>query len=307
MSESSAYKLPPLAWLRTFEAAARHGSFTAAAAELNLTQAAVSHQVRSLEKHLGVVLFERMARNLRLTEMGNAYLPPLRRAFDELTAATAGLFGPIGKRTLVIRAPVSFATLWLAPRLSGFVAVYPDIGLRIASTVWSHTAEEAVDIDIRFGDGGWTGYQTELIFNRPAVVVCRPDRLPSGRMRDRLAALVREPLIHVTGYEDLWQRLLRRHEQEPPEFRGLDVDTSLVALELAASGFGPAIVLDCFACPFITAGRLALALDETLTIEPSHYLVTQEAARRQRPEAILFRAWLLEQATTQLTGAAGRQ
>ena len=107
------YDLPPLAWLRAFEASARHSSFTAAAQELNLTQAAVSHQVRSLEKHLGVMLFERLARTLRLTEMGTAYLPPLRRAFDELTAATSGLFGPIGKHTLVVRAPVSFASQWL--------------------------------------------------------------------------------------------------------------------------------------------------------------------------------------------------
>lgn len=288
------YDLPPLAWLRAFEASARHSSFTAAAQELNLTQAAVSHQVRSLEKHLGVMLFERLARTLRLTEMGTAYLPPLRRAFDELTAATSGLFGPIGKHTLVVRAPVSFASLWLAPRLSGFHHAYPQVGLRIVSAVWSHPTDNTVtaDVDIRLGDGVWPGYRADLIAQWPAVVVCRPDRKPTGPMSARLEALAQRPLIRVTGYEDLWQRLYRQHEVAVPSAQGVDVDTSLAALELAASGFGPTIVLSGLAEGHLAAGRLVRAVDEALPVDMGHYLLTPDGARRQRPEAILFRTWL---------------
>lgn len=292
-----AYSLPPLAWLRAFEAAARHASFTAAAAELNLTQAAVSHQVRSLEKHLGVVLFERLARTLRLTEMGNAYLPPLRRAFDDLTAATAGLFGPIGKRTLVVRAPVSFVALWLAPRLSRFSAAHPEIGLRIASAVWSYEPEEtSVDVDIRFGDGVWPGHNPELVLLSPAAVVCRPDRLPPGTTAERLRMLARERLIHVTGYEDLWRRLFRAHAVDVSDSRGLDVDTSLAALEFAAAGYGATIVLDCFLQPFLDSGRLVRAVEEKLPIDAAHYIAVPDGARRQSPEAVLFKAWLKEEA-----------
>jgi LysR family glycine cleavage system transcriptional activator len=294
---STGYQLPPLAWLRAFEAAARHASFTAAAAELNLTQAAVSHQVRSLEKHLGVVLFERLARTLRLTEMGSAYLPPLRRAFEDLTAATAGLFGQIGQCTLTISAPVSFIALWLAPRLAGFRQLFPQISLRLTSAVWAHSPDEAAfDLDIRFGDGVWPGQSAELLANFPAVVVCRPGRVPHGDAAQRVAALAQDPLIHVTGYEDLWQRLFQQHGVGVPPVRSLDVDTTLAALELAASGYGPTIVLEGLAAPYLQDGRLALALEGSLPIEGSHYLVTPQGERRKRPETTLFQAWLKEQA-----------
>jgi LysR family glycine cleavage system transcriptional activator len=292
-STAGTYDLPPLAWLRAFEASARHQSFTAAAAELNLTQAAVSHQVRSLEKHLGVVLFERLARTLRLTEIGIAYLPPLRRSFDDMAAATAGLFGPIGRRTLVVRAPVSFVCLWLAHRIARFTEAYPGIALRITSAVWAHTPDdEATDVDIRFGDGIWPGFQSELIGNFPAIAVCRPDLLPGGSVTDRLRALGGGPLIHVTGYEDLWQRLLKPAGIAVQPYAGLNIDTSMGALEMAAAGLGATIVQTCFAEPYIASGRLAKALDVELPLDASHYMLTADGAKRTQPEAILFRNWL---------------
>ena len=287
------YELPPLVWLRAFEASARLSSFTAAAIELNLTQSAVSHQVRSLEKYLGVTLFERLPRNLRLTEVGSAYLPPLRRSFDDLAAATAGLFGPIGRKTLVVRAPVSFAGLWLAPRLSSFVTRHPQISLRITSAVWAHSqVDEATDIDIRFGDGVWAGYHAELLKNYGAVAVCHPGLVPKGDIARRVHALSSGPLIHVTGYEDLWQRYFLPLGLSIPAYRGINIDTSIAALELAASGHGATIVLECFARPYIESGRLERPLDDVLAIEQSHYILTEEGARRQKPEAILFRNWL---------------
>jgi LysR family glycine cleavage system transcriptional activator len=291
-SPAATYDLPPLAWLRAFEAAARHQSFTSAGVELNLTQAAVSHQVRSLEKLLGVILFERLARTLRLTEIGTAYLPPLRRSFDDMAAATAGLFGPIGRRTLVVRAPVSFVCLWLAGRLARFTDSYPAIELRINSVVWAHAAaDETTDVDIRFGDGVWPGYQAELIGNFPAIAVCRPDLAPVGALVERLRSL-----IHVTGYEDLWQRLFKPLDIKVPAYSGLNIDTSIGALEMAAAGLGATIVQTCFAEPYIESGRLVRALDLELQLESSHYILTAEGAKRKQPEAILFRNWLRAEA-----------
>jgi LysR family transcriptional regulator, glycine cleavage system transcriptional activator len=295
------YQLPPLPWLRAFEAAARHSSFTLAASELNLTQAAVSHQVRSLEKHLGVTLFERLPRNLRLTEIGAAYLPPLRRSFDDLAAATAGLFGPVGKRTLTVRAPTSFAALWLAPRLHKFTRLWPEIAIRISSVVWAHSpTDTSADIDIRFGDGVWSGFTTELLARFPTSAVCHPDCLHGQSDRERLADQVaRFRLIHVTGYEDLWQRLLKPHGFHLPSFAGLNVDTSISALELAASGLGPTIVLDEFAKPYIESNRLVRITDQTIEIEPAHYLLVPEGQKRHSPETLLFRKWLQEEVTLQ--------
>src|SRR5215470_9195717 len=129
--------LPPLNWLKAFEASARHLSFAKAARDLNLTATAVSHRVRSLEQHLRHPLFQRLARGLRLTEMGAAYLPCVRRSFEDLAAGTAKLFGQSGAISITVRAPVSFMTLWLAPRLSRFQTRYPGIEILFLSTIWA--------------------------------------------------------------------------------------------------------------------------------------------------------------------------
>ncbi len=301
MSDSappSGYHLPPLPWLRAFEAAARHSSFTAAAEELNLTQAAVSHQVRSLEKHLGVTLFERLPRSLRLTEMGAAYLPPLRRSFGELAAATSGLFGSSSKRTLTIRAPVSFVGLWLSQRIKSFIELYPDMSVRILSVVWSHTEpDEATDIDIRFGDGIWPGYTAYLLLQSSSIAVCHPDLLPQMSTREGIEQVIRRmPLIHVTGYENLWHRFLKPLGIDPPNNEGLNTDTSITALEFAAAGVGPAALLSCFAEDALKTGRLVRCLPGTASIEQGHYLLTTEGRRRPNPDAVKFRQWLLDEA-----------
>lgn len=295
---SSGYHLPPLPWLRAFEAAARHSSFTAAAEELNLTQAAVSHQVRSLEKHLGVTLFERLPRSLRLTEMGAAYLPPLRRSFGELAAATAGLFGTSSKRTLTIRAPISFLGLWLSRRIPGFLAAHPGVSVRLVSVVWSHTdPDEATDIDIRLGDGVWPGYTAYLLLQSSSIAVCHPDLLPDMSSREGIEQLIRSrPLIHVTGYENLWHRFLKPLGINPPNNEGLNTDTSIAALEYAAAGVGPAVVLSCLAESALASGRLVRCLPGTVSIEQGHYLLTTEGKRRPNPDAVKFRQWLMDEA-----------
>ena len=292
------YRLPPLTWLRAFEAAARSGSFTAAARELNLTQAAVSHQVRSLEKHLGFPLFERLARSLRLSDMGKAYLPSVRKAFDELSASTAGLFGPVGERAVTVRAPISFAVLWLAPRLGGFLQAFPDIDVRLFSALWADAlpAEEA-DIDIRLGGGRWPGLQAELIMNEGALPVCSEAFAAANAPLKTPADLAGKPLIQIMGFEDLWMRFFRSAGLESGEAEhGIKVDTSLAALELAAAGSGCALVQRSFARHFAESGRLTVPVERELPLEESHYLVGPEGGGQPKPEALLFRDWLLEEA-----------
>lgn len=292
-----------MTWLRAFEAAARYGSFTAAAREINLTQAAVSHQVRSLEKHLGFPLFERLARSLRLSDMGKAYLPSVRKAFDELSASTAGLFGPVGERAVTVRAPISFTVLWLAPRLGGFLRAYPDIDIRLFSALWADAlpAEEA-DIDIRLGNGRWPGLQSEEVMNEGALPVCGKAFAAANGPLETAADFAGKPLVQIMGFEDLWMRFFRSAGVEAAGVeaagptRGIKVDSSLAALELVASGTGCALVMRSLARHFVDSGRLIIPIDHELPLEQSHYLVKPEGGAHPKPEALLFRDWLLDQA-----------
>ena len=291
-----AYKLPPLSWLRAFEASARLCSFTAAAEELNLTQAAISNQVRSLEQHLGYALFERLSRSLKLTDMGRAYLPPVRKAFDELSDTTMGLFGQQGKSSVTIRAPISFAVLWLAPRLDQFRAQHPDIEIRLWSAIWAERlAADRPDLDIRFGDGKWEGYVSRLMMHEDALPVCSTDM--ADQFSDPDGVIPRESLLHILGLEDMWRSYFSLTGQENTEIPpGFSMDTSLAALELAVNGGKAVIALESFAAPYLASGRLTVPNDIRIPIEQSHYLLLPEEVNKPRPEVKLLMDWLLKEA-----------
>lgn len=298
MSDLSPYRLPPLVWLRAFEAAARQGNFTAAAAELGLTPSAVSHQVRSLEQHLRHPLFERLARSLALTDFGRAYLSPVRKAFEDLSVSTLGLFGPPRDVTLTIRAPVSFGGLWLAPRLKRFAAAFPGIRVRLCSTVWAEALPAMdIDIDIRLGHGHWPGLRAELLLNDPCIVVS-----PPGSGVTTPGDLADATLIHIMGLEQEWLRLHRLAGVAlPANPTGITVDTSIAALEMVAAGLGHALIMRGFAAPYLAAGRVRHAIARELPQTQAHYLVSGEDDKGLRPEATSFRDWL----TTEARAAAG--
>lgn len=290
------YQLPNLSGVRAFEAAARHLSFTAAAAELNLTQAAVSHQVRQLERQLGFALFERPPRGLRLTDMGGLYLPSVRRAFEELATSTSGLFGAVRHRAITVRAPVSLAVLWIAPRLHRFTTAYPNVGVKLFSAIWADSLpDEQTDIDIRFGTGGWRGMSHELLFNAGARIVTPANAAPQGANDTvRVQEIARGPLIHVMGHEDLWQTAFRRAGLDaptPPE--GLRVDNSLTALQMVAAGTGAAVILTPYVEQALETQPIVTPIGWDLPIQPSHYLISPDRADPPKPEAVLFRDWLM--------------
>jgi LysR family glycine cleavage system transcriptional activator len=286
------HALPPVNWLRAFEAAARHASFAAAAGELALTAAAVSHQVRSLESLLGYPLFERLPRGLRLTDMGTAYLGPVRNAFDELSVCTVGLFGARGETTLNVRVPISFAVLWLGPRLDAFTRQHPAIRLRIVSAIWVDALpKDKIDVDIRFGHGRWDGFEATLLSNDPSVLITHPEQ----KVRD-VASLGADKLIHIMGFEDDWLRLYRSRNIVMPEQGGqMTVDTSLMAIELVAAGMGCALVLRSFALPHAAQGRVRIVSGVELPQPQSHYVLSRTGDERPRPEALVFRDWLMRE------------
>ncbi|MDT7686282.1 MAG: LysR family transcriptional regulator, glycine cleavage system transcriptional activator [Pseudonocardiales bacterium] len=208
-------QIPPLPGLHAFEAAARLGSFAAAAAELHLSPAAVSQRIRSLEGYLGVALFERLPRGVRLTDMGLAYLPTVRDLFDELSLATTGLFGSTSRQRLTVRVQISYAATWLIPRLPDFCATVPHIDLRIVCAIWADTLPpDEVDLEIRQGNGSWAGLTSELLHEDNAAVVCGHEHLRRyGPIRDTDDIAAR-PRAHILGYDDLWHRLFPRPARE---------------------------------------------------------------------------------------------
>jgi LysR family transcriptional regulator, glycine cleavage system transcriptional activator len=290
--------LPTLTWLRAFEAAARTSSFTAAAAELRLTSGAISYQIRALESHLGFPLFERLPRGVKLTPLGVAYLPPVRRAFEQLADSTVGIFGGSERREVGIHAPVSLASLWLAPKFPSFMAAHPGIDIRLSSVIWDNPEPDAsTDLEIRYGSGQWRGYRADRLMSQRIVVVCSPAMLERARAEGEAGNWLPQHLIHIMGQEDHWLNVRQAMRLgAAAERRGLAVDTTVAALELAAHGAGYALAHRVFLEPYLAAGRLVYAFEHDFIDDSSYFLVAPERPQRVRREVQQFRDWLLTEA-----------
>jgi LysR family glycine cleavage system transcriptional activator len=291
--------LPTLTWLRAFEAAARTSSFTAAAHELRLTSGAISYQIRALEAHLGFALFERLPRGVRLTSMGVAYLPPVRRAFEQLADSTVGLFGGSERGEIAVHAPVSLASLWLAPKLTAFVEAHPSIDVRLSSVIWDNPGpDEATDLEIRYGSGHWRGYRAERLMNPRIVAVSSPQLLERTRSSGDAAGWLPQHIIHIMGHEDHWLQV-RRALQLPADAAaapGPIVDTTIAALELAAIGAGCALAHPVFLAGYLATGRLVKAMAREFEDESAYFVLVPERPQRMRREVERFHEWLIRTA-----------
>lgn len=286
------HKTPPLPALHAFEAAARLGSFAAAADELHLSQSAVSQRIRALEAHLGIALFERLPRSVRLTELGRAYHPAVRDAFDDLSIATMGLFGATTRRQLTVRAQISYAATWLAPRLQSFRDAHPDVDVRLVSAIWGDVLPpDEVDLDIRQGVGRWPGHRTRLLHADRAVAICGPRHRERYGPVTGVADLAARPRVHVLGFEDLWLRMFADAGVEAGA-DGMTLDTSVAAIEVAAASTMTAIVPERFARGALAAGRVTRALDVLVPMRQSHYVLWTERSTLS-PEALTFVQWLV--------------
>ena len=205
-----ANRLPALSALRTFEAAARHLSFTRAADELHVTQAAVSHQIKALETDLGVSLFRRLNRRLLLTEEGQLLMPSVRRAFDELTAGVERVRERCCGGALTISTTPSVAANWLASRLGRFQALRPEFEIRLMATPrLIDFAREGVDCGIRYGFGNWPDLLAERLFSATLTPVCSPRLLEGPEPLRAPADLARHTLLHAFDDMDDWRLWLR--------------------------------------------------------------------------------------------------
>jgi LysR family glycine cleavage system transcriptional activator len=281
----------PVAWLRVFEVAARHLSFSAAGEELRVTPSAVSQQVRLLEHRLGQELFQRMPRGLRLTGAGEALAPVCRESFGRLDAALLELFGDRKGDRLVIRVAAGFARHWLLPRVAAFSRKHPDIPLRIAASVWSgEPLDPNVEIDIRLGSGPVAGMACVQLTEDELFPACSPRLLRSRKAPDLASA----PLLHTIGFAQGWRDWLSAAEIERrPGARDVEFDSVLLSQEMAALGHGVVLARTSFAEDLLRAKRLAAPFALRLKAKDNIWLVHAAGLARRAPAA-MFRDWLLD-------------
>ena len=288
-------RLPPLNALRAFEAAARHLSFTRAAEELFVTQAAVSHQIKALEEFLGMKLFLRKNRTLLLTEEGQSYFFEIKDIFVSLQDATNRLLAMGAKGSITIALPPSFAVQWLVPKLSDFAEMQPDIDVRIkAVDSGDGFLTDDVDLAVFYGKGRWRGLVAEKLYTEYLVPVCSPGVLMGVKPLEQLDDLRQHMLLHDTSRE-FWKQFIRRYN-----VLGLNVNHgaifshTMLALQAAALGQGIALVDQTLARPDIAMGRLVRPFEERLETKHSYYIVCRESqAELGRIQA--FKNWVMDQ------------
>lgn len=284
-------RLPHVTWLSTFEAAARHGSFAAAADELNLTPAAVSQHIKLLEETLEMKLFKRLPKGVELTDIGQAYAQPVRQSFVDLQTATDGLFQTKKQTTLHVRASISFGVIVLAPRLHEFRALHPEINVVVSTTVWSDRLNDAtIDVDIRYGNGDWPERDIWQLRRGQASLICSP-QVADALQRDP-AQLKAADIVSIVGSENDWPRMfgeLGMKSVVPPTW--LSVESSLLALESVAAGRGIAIVDTLFTKNYVNRGDLVIPFEEAVPTSQNFYLVASPD-RKIRSAVACFHDWI---------------
>ena len=287
--------LPPLNALRAFEAAARHLSFTRAADELAVTQAAISHQIRGLEDRLGVVLFRRAPRKLSLTDAGRELLSPIREAFDGIEAAVARARRDDGAGPLTVSVVPSFASKWLVPRLGRFRLRYPDIDIRISAEARLTRFDEGVDVAIRAGRGQWPGLVVERFLTEELFPVCSPLLLAGPVPLVQPVDLGRHNLLH-DDFETDWRMWLDAAGVEGVDWRrGTRFSESALVIQAAIEGQGVALARSALAAEDLKAGRLVRPFKIDLSSDYAYWIVCPPS-HRDRAKVKALRDWLKSEA-----------
>ncbi len=310
------YRLPPLNALRVFEAAARHLSFKDAASELSITQAAVSHQVKSLEEFLGVELFRRAGRGVQLTEAARACLPRLREGFDALAAAVETIRERGQETELMITAPPVFTARWLMPRLAHFSRREPKIEVRVVASSKMVDAgaldsavlmsgidlrSEASGVEIHLGAGEYPGFRADKLFEVAMTVVANPELVKGESPVRTPADLAGHTLLHDDAMDTVaggnaWRKWLEAAgvEDRVDGVHGPHFSSNILSLEAASQKLGIALALRPLVDADIASGRLCAPFKIEVRPRTAYFLVCPEVIA-ERPTVAAFRKWLLEQ------------
>lgn len=287
-------RLPPLAAVRVFEAAARVGNFTRAAEELGMTQAAVSYQVKLLEERLGVPLFARSGRGIALTDMGRRIAPQVTSAFDTLGEAFASVRAE-NESVLTITAPRTFATNWLAGRLGSFQLARPDLAVRLdVSDTMTDFASGEFDLAIRGAGHAWPGLCSHFLMRMPVVPLANPAFLANYPAIEKPEDLLAIPRISPgDDWWDLWFETAMPEAVDPKERPAVRFDSQVLDGNAAIAGHGVAILSPPMWMPAMAAGLLVPVSDHAPCYRNSFWLVYPEN-KRSLAKVRAFRDWLFE-------------
>lgn len=292
-------KLPPLLALRVFECAARHLSFTRAAEELCVTQAAVSHQIRALEEWFGQSLFRRLNRSLKLTEAGERLVGPLTSAFDTMADITADVAAGDDRQSLNIAVLDSFASAWILPRLTNFHQRFPDIDLRFVARPIEEDALTAgdADVEIRYGQGHWPGMHVYEFLKEDIFPVCSPSLFEGTEPPTELADLARFELLHDVMSID-WQHFLAHFGVTSVNMRrGFGFSHSHLVTQASIAGNGFALGRGALVADALEKGELVRPFKEVMPSDQSYYIVCRnEDADTAAVKA--FSYWLMDEVET---------
>jgi len=294
--------LPPLNALRAFEAAGRHLSLTRAAAELHVTPAAVSHQVKGLEEHLGVKLFQRASRGLTLSEEGRVLLPSLSEGFDHLDRAVAQLRELEVRRPLTVSVAPSFGAKWLVPRLERLREAHPELEVRIdANAMIVDLEREGIDVAVRYGPGRYPGLHVVRLMDDEVLPVCSPALIDRGPPLETPADLAHHVLIHHEmppgdrSYPDWRMWLLAAGAPDVDHRRGTRFTLASMAVQAAIEGQGVALVGGALVETDVRAGRLVQPFRMGVPLEFGYWLVCPERSAGL-PRVKNFMQWMLAEA-----------
>ncbi len=287
--------LPSLSLLSAFEAAARTGSVTAAARELDLTQSAVSRQIKALEDQIGVELFVRERQTIRLTLAGNGYAREIREALRRISSASLNLRANPHGGTLNLAVLPTFGARWLTPRLGSFLDANPGIAVNLVTRLSPFDFRlDAIDAAIHFGPPAWPGADLTLLMHETVVPACSP-AFKAAHVLDTPADLLAVPLLHLTTRPDAWEKWLSRNAVAFESVHGMLFDQFATAAQAAIAGLGVALLPVFLHQEEFERGELVQAVGHETESSERYYLACARE-RTSYPPLVAFRDWIAEQA-----------
>jgi LysR family glycine cleavage system transcriptional activator len=295
------YALPPMNLFHTFEAAARHGSFTMAAAELCLTQSAVSRQIKQLEDQCRLQFFFRRHKKVELTREGKELYTAVTRGLDELSACLSSFNHLQGFPQVTVSASVAFSYFWLMPRLETFASAHPEIDLRVLATdQMIDLRRDEADIAILYGAGDWGEINASHLFDERVYSVCSPEYAENHPDMTSAKDLLSETLLHLEGGGNIWggvdwqSWILAQGVDQNPARRGIRLNSYPMVLQAAQAGRGVALGWSYIVDEMIADGRLLRPLEAVMETAQGYYVGALEENAAQ-PAIHAFIEWVIEE------------
>ncbi|MGH8434800.1 MAG: LysR family transcriptional regulator [Pseudomonas sp.] len=289
-------KIPSTAALVSFEAAARHQSFTKAAEELSLTQSAICRQIAGLEEFLGIELFRRSRRGVKLTEAGLSYSRRVAAQLDAVERDTLSVMGQHGAGSLELAIVPTFGTQWLLPRLKHFQALHPEVTVNLTNRTRPFLfADTEFDAAVYFGDADWSGTESHFLMPENPLPVCSPQLIPTGG-KLTAEAIAGLPLLHQSTRPYAWRQWFNSLGLNVPrDMTGPRYELFSMLAQAAMHDMGIALIPPFLIQRELAEGRLVVALDHACLSDKAYYLIIPE--RKVESAALrAFRDWLVEEA-----------